>query len=97
MKDQPFQQAINARIKERPVQRQLFFPLPLRQYTRLSTGGPCRASGFGRFTRQYQELTPLLTPLDSPPGKSDQPHNLQSLSPSAYGEANTQSGPPRSS
>jgi hypothetical protein len=31
----------------------------VRQQTRLSICGPCRESGFGRYTYQYQELTPL--------------------------------------
>jgi hypothetical protein len=31
----------------------------VRQQTRLSICGPCRESGFGRYTYQYQEPTPL--------------------------------------
>ena len=35
----------------------------VRQQTRLSICGPCRESGFGRLTYQYQELTTLPDPL----------------------------------
>jgi hypothetical protein len=35
----------------------------VRQQTRLSICGPCRESGFGRYTYQYQELgDPFIVP-----------------------------------
>jgi hypothetical protein len=60
-------QRVNEALAIRIIHDDQFAPVTtihdVRQQTRLSICGPCRESGIGRYTYQYKELTPLLTPL----------------------------------
>lgn len=60
-------QCVDEALEIRFIHDDQFAPVTVihdvRQQTRLSICGPCRESGFDRYTYQYQELTPLLTPL----------------------------------
>jgi len=56
-------QRVNEALAIRIIHDDQFAPVTIihdvRQQTRLSICGPCQESGFGRYTYQHQELTPL--------------------------------------
>jgi hypothetical protein len=56
-------QRVNEALAIRIIHDDQFAPVTIihdvRQQTRLSICGPCQESGFGRYTYQNQELTPL--------------------------------------
>jgi hypothetical protein len=64
-------QRVNEALAIRIIHDDQFAPVTIihdvRQQTRLSICGPCQESGFGRYTYQHQELTPLTPSLPKAP------------------------------
>jgi len=62
-------QRVNEVLAIRIIHDDQFAPVTIihdvRQQTRLSICGPCQESGFGRYTYQHQELTPLTDPFNN--------------------------------